>query len=389
MNDRYNRYNIDDDWSDDRYDADPVDRPTRRSRRKPKKKFPLGIVLVSALIVITVIGVGVGWWVLSGDNYVPNDTYATEPREITFTIEMGSTVASVAQQLEEVGLIESAFAFRTRVRLAGAEESLQAGTYQIRAGTSYDEIIEILEEGPPRRDVAVVTIPEGRSIDRMALILEEHFDFSAEEFTELAQNGAPEFAGEFPFLTGAFDDSLEGYLFPDTYEFFEDATAHEIITQMLNQFQSVWNGLGEPTGPAREMSPQELVVIASLVEMESALERERPLVSSVIYNRLAINRRLQFCSTVQFLLEGEDRQRVRLTWEQTQIPSPYNTYLNEGLPPGPISNPGRQALSAALHPADTDYIYFVLTGEDGSQTFATNEADFNRAREISLEVIGR
>jgi len=341
------------------------------------------------LIVMIVAGVGVGWWLFSGDNYLPYDSSQVETTEVTVTIEMGSTVASIAYLLEDVGLIDSAFAFRTRVRLAGAEESLHAGTYQMRTGMSYDEIIEMLKTGPPRRDVVTVTIPEGRSIDRMALILEEHFDFTADEFTEFAQNGASEFAGEFPFLTGAFDNSLEGYLFPDTYEFFEDATMYEIIAQMLGQFQSVWNSLGEPTGPARDMSPQELVVIASLVEMESALERERPLVASVVYNRLAIGRKLQFCSTIQFFLEGEDRHRVRLLYEHLRIDNPYNTYMYEGLPPGPIANPGRQALNAALHPADTDYIYFVLTGEDGSQTFASNTADFNRAREISIDVIGR
>ena len=383
MNDRY------DDWFDDSHDVEVVERPTRRSRRKQKKKFPLGIVLLSTLIVMTVVGVGVGWWLLSGDNYSPSDTSIAEGREVTFTIEAGTSVSGIADQLEEVGLINSAFSFRTRVRLAGAEESLQAGTYQIRAGKSYDEIIDILQEGPPRRDVVTVTIPEGRSIDRMAEILAEHMNFTAEEFNELALRGAPEFVADFPFLAGAFDDSLEGYLFPDTYEFFADATAREVIVQMLSQFQSVWDSLGEPTGPASDMSPQELVIIASLVEMESALERERPLVASVVYNRLAIGRKLQFCSTIQFFLEGEDRYRVRLLYEHLEIDNPYNTYLYEGLPPGPIANPGRQALNAALHPADTDYIYFVLTGEDGSQTFASNTADFNRAREISLDVIGR
>ena len=384
MDDRF------DDWFDDSFDEDPVERPTRRSRRrKPKKKFPLGIMFVSTLIVLAVVVIAVGWSLLLGDNYVPNGDVTAEGREISFTIEAGTSVTGIAEQLEEVGLINSAFSFRTRVRLAGAEESLQAGTYQIRAGKSYDEIIDILQEGPLRRDVVTVTIPEGRSIDRMALILEEHFDFTADEFTEFAQNGASEFAGDFPFLVGAFDNSLEGYLFPDTYEFFEDASMYEIIAQMLGQFQSVWNSLGEPTGPASDMSPQELVIIASLVEMESALERERPLVASVVYNRLAIGRKLQFCSTIQFFLEGEDRHRVRLLYEHLEIDNPYNTYLYAGLPPGPIANPGRQALSAALHPADTDYIYFVLTGEDGSQTFATNTADFNRARQISIEVIGR
>jgi UPF0755 protein len=360
----------------------------RRSSRQ-KKKFPVGIALVSALIAITVVGVGVGYWLLMGDNTTAEVTSETYGREIAVDIEVGSSVAAIAAQLEDKGVIDNATTFRLHVRLADAEESLLAGNYQMYAGMSYADVIAMLVEGPPRRDVVTVTIPEGRSIDRMADVLEEHLDFTADEFIELAQNGAPEFVTSFPFLSGAFDDTLEGYLFPDTYEFFEDATKHDVIEAMLLRFESVWNELGEATGPARDKSPAELVVIASLVEMESSLARERPLVSSVIYNRLAINRKLQFCSTVQFLIPGEERQRLRLTYEQIQVPSPYNTYMNVGLPPGPISNPGRQALDAALHPASTDYIYFVLTGEDGSQTFASNSADFERARQISREVFGQ
>ncbi|MCL2403089.1 MAG: endolytic transglycosylase MltG [Coriobacteriia bacterium] len=358
-------------------------------RRSRQKKFPYGIVALSVLIVVMMMGVGVGYWVLIRDTTQTIDAnQVATGEEIPIYIEQGTPVAAIADLLEEEGVVSSALTFRAQVRLAGADDTLLAGLYIMYAGMGHNDIIAMLQEGPPRRDVVHVTVPEGRSIDRMALILEEDMNFTAEEFIQVAKYGAPEFAGDFPFLIGAFDDSLEGYLFPDSYEFFEDATIHDVITQMLQRFEYVWSGLGDPTGSATDMTPEELVVIASLVEMESSLERERPLVSSVIYNRLAINRRLQFCSTVQFLMPGEDRQRLRLTYAETEVPSPYNTYLNEGLPPGPISNPGRQALDAALHPADTDYIYFVLTGEDGSQTFASNTADFEAARRISREVFG-
>ncbi|MCL2745828.1 MAG: endolytic transglycosylase MltG [Coriobacteriia bacterium] len=358
-------------------------------RRSRKKKFPFGIVILSVLIVVAMVGVGVGYWVLIRDTSSADVTQVAAGTEIPVVIEQGTSVAGIAETLEEAGVISSAITFRGQVRLAGADDTLLAGSYLMYAGMSHNDIIAMLQAGPPRQDVVRVTIPEGRSIDRMALILAEEMNFTADEFTQVAKSGAPEFAGEFPFLIGAFDDSLEGYLFPDSYEFFQEATVHEVITQMLQRFQYVWNSLEDPTGAATEMTPEELVVLASLVEMESSLERERPLVSSVIYNRLAINRKLQFCSTVQFLMPGEDRQRLRLTYAETQVPSPYNTYLNEGLPPGPISNPGRQALDAALHPADTDYIYFVLTGEDGSQTFASNTAEFERARQLSREVFGQ
>ena len=359
-------------------------------RSKPRKKFPFGIVIISVLIVLTVAGVGAGYWFLMGGGGSPqSQTQLAEGTIVTVTIPQGTAVAGIADILAEEGVVANAMTFRVAVRMAGADDSLMAGTYLMQAGMSNDEIIDMLQTGPPRQDVVTVTLPEGRSIDRMAVILDEHMSFSAEEFTTLGKTGAPQFADEFPFLVGAFNDSMEGYLFPDTYEFFENATAEDVIRQMLARFQDVWDSLDAPTGPAADMSHADLVTIASLVEMESSLSRERPLVSSVIYNRLDINRKLQFCSTVQYLLPGEERQRLRLTYAQTEVPSPWNTYLNEGVPPGPISNPGREALDAALHPADTDYIYFVLTGTDGSQTFASNTADFNRARQLSREVFGQ
>jgi len=354
----------------------------KKMKKSGKRRFPFGIVILSLFVVIAMAGVGVGYWLLVSENSVPLGD------EVAVRIYQGSSVIEIAELLEEQGFIDDALIFRIRVRLAEADDYLLAGAYRIRPGTSYDDLIAILMEGPPRYDVVTITIPEGRSIDRMGPILEESMDFTAEEFIQIAQNGAPEFAEEFPFLIGAFDDTLEGYLFPDTYEFFTNATPREVIRQMLQRFEIVWNELYEPTGPAADMTPSELVVIASLIEMESSLARERPLVSSVIYNRLEINRRLQFCSTVQFLIPGEERQRLRLTYAQTEVPSPYNTYLNYGLPPGPISNPGRQALSAAVNPANTTYIYFVLTGHDGSQTFATTTAEFEAARRLSREVFG-
>ncbi|MCL2525695.1 MAG: endolytic transglycosylase MltG [Coriobacteriia bacterium] len=358
-------------------------------RSKQTKKFPFGIVLLSVLIILTLAGVGVGYYVLMSGG--PAATAAGEAGvEKTIVIPSGSSTSAIADILYDSGMVNSALSFRVQARLAGADGSFMAGTYQMHTGMSKDEIFAMLQAGPPRQDVVKVTLPEGRSIDRMGTLLEEAgMSFSAEEFTTLGKTGAAQFAGEFPFLVGAFNDSMEGYLFPDTYEFFEDATVEDVITQMLRRFEAVWNTLDAPTGPAADMSPAQLVTIASLVEMESSLSSERPLVSSVVYNRLAINRKLQFCSTVQYLLPGEERQRLRLTYAQTEVPSPWNTYMNDGLPPGPISNPGREALDAALHPASTDYIYFVLTGTDGSQTFASNTAEFNRARQLSREVFGQ
>ena len=130
----------------------------------------------------------------------------------------------------------------------------------------------------------------------------------------------------------------------------------------------------------------QIVTMASIIEREARIPKERPLVSSVIYNRLARDMKLEICATVEYVLPGN---RFRLSWKETRTPSPYNTYLHKGLTPGPISNPGLASLKAAASPADTDFIFYVLTGKDGSQTYASNAADFAKAKRKSKEVFGR
>ena len=159
----------------------------RRSARK--KQFPFGIVLISALIVIAIVGVGIGYWTLVGSpGSDSSDVAAGTP--VTIEIPQGTSVAGIADILEENDIIGNATVFRGQVRLADADATLLAGVYQMYTGMAINDIIAMLQQGPPRRDVVTVTIPEGRSIDRMALILEESMNFSADDFTQRAKNGA-------------------------------------------------------------------------------------------------------------------------------------------------------------------------------------------------------
>jgi UPF0755 protein len=345
-----------------------------------RKSGIVGIVILAFLVLVAVIAVVGGYWLFLSAN-------AATGNEVVFELPSGASTAQVAEKLESAGVINSALVFRLRVRLAGADAQLLAGTYRLTPGTSYDQIIRELQAGPPR-EVVTITSPEGKTIPQTAEILAESLDFEAGEFIEYATSAASDYVGRFPFLEGAFNGSMEGFLFPDTYEFMVDSIPDDVVASMVKRFSDVWVTLGDTKGPATAMTTAQLVTVASLVEREAALADERPLVASVIYNRLDKNMRLQMCSSVQFLLPLERQNVLRLTNADLAIDSPYNTYKNAGLPPGPIANPGRAALEAAFRPKNTKYIYFVLTGKDGSQTFAATLDEFNKAKEKSKKVFG-
>ena len=175
-------------------------------------------------------------------------------------------------------------------------------------------------------------------------------------------------------------------MFPKTYQIKEGSTAREVIEMMLDQFDEEITAVDVAAAEKRGLSLPELVNVAAIVERETKLAKERPLVSAVIRNRLKQGMRLQMCSTVVYVL---GKNELRLTTAETKTKSPYNTYLNAGLPPGPIASPGLAALQAAAKPAKKDYIYYVLTGKDGSHTFASNNAEFLKAKQKSKRVFGQ
>lgn len=359
----------------------------RPGRGSGPRRAGLGCVAAAAAIVLLLLvgSVGLAWIFLS-----PGSTTTAE-RGSTVTVEIpqGSGTATIGEILAESGVVGNANMFRVMSRLADADGTYKAGVYQLTVGLGYNGAIEALQAGP-RSEFVTVTLPEGLTIHLMAVILEDEVGIPYDEFTALARSAAPQFEDKYPFVTGAYDGSLEGFLFPDTYQIDVGATTEDVLDMMLARFGEVWEELSKPSDRLDRYTINEIVTIASMVEREASLDRERPLVASVVDNRLDDGMKLQFCSTVQFLLPGEEaRTKIRLTNDDISIQSPYNTYINKGLPPGPIANPGREALDAALHPADTNYIYFVLTGTDGSQTFTSSYAEFERAKQKSKEVLGQ
>ena len=355
----------------------PTDRsrPARRGSRIPMiagMVLFLGALGILAFIVTT--------WLLGAGN-APK----TPPGQpVTVEIAKGSGTKRIAEKLKGSGVIDTVQTFRARARERGVDGSLRAGTYELVTGMSDDEALDALVVGPAS-DAVRVTIPEGWRIEQMAARYEEKVGIPADEFIALAKGGAGQFSAKHPYLADAHDGKLEGFLFPKTYSVRKDATATQVIEMMLDQFDHEIAGIDMAAAQGKGRSIAEVVTIASIIEREIKLPEERELGSSVIDNRLRIGMPLQMCSTVVYVL---NRSEMRLTTAETKTESPYNTYLHKGLPPGPIASPGLASLNAAANPAETKYVYYVLTSKDGSHTFAETNAEFLAAKQKSKKVLG-
>lgn len=333
-------------------------------------------VLIIFLVIILIIGARFIWLFRAMSR--PADSSDTS--KMTVKIEQGSTTTGIARLLDEKGLISNLAAFRLKSAIDNVE--YKAGTYELSRSMTMEEIEKILVEGKSNENTLEVTIPEGYNLKQIAERIESKKLCDAEEFLDEAENGDFDYDFMDELLTD--EHRLEGFLYPDTYQFFEDDGAHEVIDKMLARFDEVYNKVAKDADKeiTSKYSRLELVTVASLVEREARLDSERADVASVVYNRLDKKMKLQFCSTVQYAL---GKVKARLYNSDLQIKSPYNTYLNDGLPPGPIASPGKESLKAALNPNNTDYLYFVVSSKgDGSHNFAATGSDFSAYREDYL-----
>lgn len=335
----------------------PPVRPRRTGRR-----IALGIVGLAA-----VIGIGGNVWysnALGG---------ASGGSPVTFTVEPGATASTIVQGLEDRGIIRSALAMRIYLKLHGQAELLKPGVYDLTTGLGVGPALEQLLQGVPLETVTF-TIPEGKTLSEIADIVDARTQIRREQFLNAA---VP--ARHRPRFLPPKVDTLEGALFPDTYQIEVDATADQVVQRMIDRFEEVLAGL--PLGRARKLgvSTYQAVIIASLIEREARIERDRPLISSVIYNRLAIPMKLQIDATVQYVLFQRDGEYADIVYfADLEIDSPYNTYRVDGLPPTPIAVPGEAALRAALKPASTQFLYYVACGNDGGHAFGRTGDDHQR-----------
>jgi len=301
----------------------------------------------------------------------PVDPENTET--VLVTVPSGATTTSIANLLKEENLIQGVTVFKMAAKDLGAEGKMQAGDYRFSQSMTTDEIIEKLVAGEVEVNTFTFTIPEGFEIRQIADRLAEMDLVDRDTFMALTTSGT----FDYKFLDDPYN--LEGFLFPDTYEMRVGASEEEIIHRMLMRFDEVfveaYYGRVEELG----MTMNELVTLASIVEREAQAKEEFALVASVFHNRINIDMMLQSCATVQYIL-GERKER--LTYDDIATDSPFNTYINNGLPPAPIASPGKLALESALYPAETDYFYFVVKkGGNGTHVFSRTLDEHNRAKE--------
>ena len=330
------------------------------------RKRAIPATVFAIVLLVAAIG-GAAWWFTNyfGGLIAQDNSTVESGTEVAIVVTEGSTVADIGRTLKNARLVESVDAFTNAVKEKGVEADLKPGAYSIVGGTSIDGIIAQLKAGP---EETTFTVPEGLTISRVAQVVEEAYDgkISAADF-EAAATNASAYAEEFPFVSGAYNNSLEGFLFPKTYNKSSNDTADALVRRMLSQYQEEVADMDYHFAEERGLSAYDVLKLASIVEREATEENRRD-VASVFYNRLGAGMQLQSDATVAYLVNGDP------TPEDLGIDSPYNTYLVAGLPAGPICSPGLDALQAAAAPNETPYLYFYFTqNEDGSMTYSFSE----------------
>ncbi len=315
---------------------------------KRKKKNQL-LIAIAAVLVLTVLYFGI------------NGLFVPEIKK-EIVIEEGAGANSVVSMLKEQGLIKSKLVMKSLIKLSGNAQKIRTGNAEISSKMGYFEIMDKLLNA---NAIVKVTIPEGYEIDDMVKLFEEKLGIPTEEFYGEIESGV----FDYEFINDDLPAGryrLEGYIFPETYYFDKSMTAHQVIDACLAQFDRVYTPELRKQTEKMGFTYHEMITLASIIEKEGKSELDK--ISSVFHNRLkSVNFScLESCATVIYITK---QPKDRLTYEDIKVQSPYNTYINRGLPPGPIASPGEQAIMAAIYPAETDYFYFsAIPG--GKNTFS-------------------
>ena len=307
----------------------------------------------------------------SGDQ----STEVTPGQHVQIGVPSGSSARQIGSILVENAVIASSSTFEGVVRSRDVANQLKAGEYEFISGMEIDTIVDVLIEGPNITTFRVMVV-EGRRIGEVMSDLARQSAFEEPDFIAALVDGSVQ-SIYLPSEIGGIQ-AWEGLLFPDTYEFFGDATPPEMLQRMANEMERRVSQLSWDGVMGKGLSIYEAVIMASMVEAEAAVDDDRPLIASVLYNRLDEGMLLQIDATVLYAL---GQRSTGLTTDDLEVDSPYNTYGVLGLPPTPIGALGFKSLEAISVPATTDFLYYVLTAEDGSHTFTNNYDDFLAAKE--------
>jgi UPF0755 protein len=347
---------------------DALGRP-RSSRLRRKRRSSAGPAVLGVLVVLAVLG---SIYFIYSAAVRGGDVQAKEGT-VKVEVVKGDSLSEVADKLEAAGVIKSAFVFKLQARYEGYGTRIQTGRYTFRRGQDTDVILRKLAAGKAAPTIAV-TIPEGLTLDETAKTVAKDSGVSAAEFERAARRTDYDYA----FLEHPGIKTTEGYLFPAKYDFEKGVTAPQIVDRLLGQYLIETQGLDIADAKDRlGLTEHQLVTVASLIEKEAASPAEKPLVASVIFNRLDRDMPLQIDATIQYALK---RPKTNLSLRDLKVDSPYNTYESKGLPPDPICSPSRDSLEAALNPEQTNYLYYVLKADDQSHFFTSDYKDFLRAK---------
>ena len=348
--------------------------PTDKTRKKQRRSLPTniaeGVIYVGGILLISFILATIGWrW--AGDVLALNK----EPLTASVTITEGESLGDVTAELKEKGLVKYGYLFQLFASFTHKAEKITAGSYELSTVMDYSALLNNISSTSAYRETVTVTIPEGYTVEEIFKLMENKGVCSYNDLLKVAQ----EETFDFDFLKDVKttkEKRLEGYLFPDTYEFYKGADAKNVINTMLKNFDERFDSKMEAEMQLLGYSKNDIIIMASIIEKETDGGDQRNI-ASVLQNRLkntwaTPKGYLQVDSTIQYLLK---ERKKKLTDKDLEIDSPYNTYKNPGLPIGPICNPGLTAIQAALEPNKTNYYYFML-GKDGTTHFFDTEAAF-------------
>ncbi len=336
------------------------------------KKITLIIILLAMVLSFSAC--------VSEEDLKPIDETSTEA--IVVDIPTGSTSIQIGEVLANNGLVKSKGVFAYQAKKRKVEDSMQAGKYELSKSMSVDEMIDKLVEGEIYINTVSVLIPEGYEFRMIVDKLSTELGLDKDKLIDIAENH--DF--NYKFLSDVPEDvkyRLEGYLFPATYTFNREATELEVLTAMLDKFDSVYTEESYAKAEELGMTTNQVITMASIIEREAASNEERDIIAGVFYNRLKQNMMFQSCATVQYILE---ERKPELLYSDLEVVSPYNTYKNMGLPPGPIASPGQLSIEAALNPVEHDYLFFVVSGNnDGKHVFSKTNAEHEAAKQEAFK----
>lgn len=383
-------YQTDEDPESD--DELPPEKPRRKAKRRIVPLF-VKIALYLVIVGVAAVGLGYGIWECAQDVMA----FGRSDETLTVSIQEGDTLDDIAQMLADKGVIKYPWLFKFYCKFTDSTETMDPGTYVISYNYDYHALVNGMIANSPNRTTVRVMIPEGMTSAQIFALMEKNGVCSAEDLAKCAAE--TEF--DYWFLEGipyGAENRLEGFLFPDTYDFYEGDDPERVLDKLLTNFGRKFSddtrerldtfneafaerlreaGYDEDYIASHRFTVYELITVASMIERETAGADESATIASVIYNRLCDPANWPYINidaTVVYALGGISRP---LTYEDTQIDSPYNTYKHAGLPVGPISNPGLSSIAAALNPADTDYYFYALDSSTGRHHFSKTYEEHN------------